>query len=409
MPTSAYPVVVIGAGQCGLQICDSLRKGGYDGRLILIGEETALPYQRPPLSKKFLLGDLEPERLLFRPASYYDKLAVEVRLGERVLGIDRERHALTLASGEHLHYARLALATGARVRPLSCAGADLPGIHYVRTLDDSLALRDCLARSARIGVVGGGFIGLEVAAIARQLGKSVILLEAQDRLMARAVSPLISDFYADLHRQHGVEIRLNTGIHQVARSGSGLLLETSAAEHLDVDLLVAGIGVIPNTELAADCGLACNNGIIVDGSARTSDPDIVAAGDCTLHYNGFLGRELRLESVQNAVDQAKVAAASLCGDNTIYHQVPWFWSDQYDVKLQMAGIGLPYDACVVRGEVTAAGFSVVYFRDGALVGTDSVNRAADHMAVRKLLMQGTAVSVAQAADMTVDLLQLARA
>lgn len=409
MPTSAYPVVVVGAGQSGLQICDSLRKGGYDGRLILVGDEPMLPYQRPPLSKKFLLGELDPERLLFRPANYYDKIAVEIRSGQRVVAIDRAQHALTLDDGEVLHYARLALATGARVRPLTCAGAELPGIHYVRSLEDSLRLREDLASVERLCVIGGGFIGLEVAAIARGLGKSVVVIEAQDRLMARAVSPIVSDFYAGLHRSHGVDVRLSAGVARIAALRRGLTVETTDGVRVDTDIVVAGIGVVPNTELAAACGLTCNNGIKVDGSARTSDPDIVAAGDCTMHYNGFLGYEVRLESVQNAVDQAKVAAASLCGDSTVYHQVPWFWSDQYDVKLQMAGIGMPYDACVVRGELSVAGFSVVYFRAGALVGADSVNRPADHMAVRKLLMQGTPLSAAQAADMSVDLMHLARA
>lgn len=409
MPPSADPIVVIGAGQSGLQVCDSLRKGGYAGRIVLFGEERWLPYQRPPLSKKFLLGALETERLLFRPQNYYEKLGVELRLGETVCTIDRARHLLELAGGETVPYARLALTTGARVRPLTCRGADLPGIHYVRGIDDSLALREALQTADSLCVIGGGFIGLEVAAIARELGKAVTVIEAADRLMARAVSPLVSEFYAGLHRGHGVDVRLACGVERIEPAGSGLAVMTNDGGRVACSLVVAGIGVVPNVELAAACGLRCEAGIVVDGSARTSDSDIVAAGDCTMHFNGFLGREIRLESVQNAVDQAKVAAASLCGETTLYNQVPWFWSDQYDVKLQMAGIGMPCDAMTVRGTPAEGSFSALYFRDGRLVGADSVNRPAEHMAVRKLLGLGASLSLDEAADPAIELMQRARA
>ncbi|MGE0858333.1 MAG: NAD(P)/FAD-dependent oxidoreductase [Gammaproteobacteria bacterium] len=402
------PIVVVGAGQAGQQLCDSLRRGGYEGRLVLVGDEPVLPYQRPPLSKKFLTGALEAERLLLRPASFYEKANVELRLARRVTVIDRAARTLRLDDGEVLAWSGLALTTGTRIRPLTVPGAAEADVHYVRSLADGEALKARLATAERLAVIGGGFIGLEVAAIARELGKQVVLIEAAERLMARAVAPLVSAFYADLHRAHGVEVMLGTGIEAIrGAEGRQVVITTDGREHA-VDLVVAGIGVVPNSELAEAAGLACHNGIVVDVHARTSDPAIVAAGDCTWHMNGFLERDIRLESVQNAVDQAKVAAASLLGRDEPYRQVPWFWSDQYDVKLQIAGIGVPHDEAVLRGDPVSRQFSVYYFRAGALVGVDSMNRPAEHMAARKLLGQGVALSPAQAADPAVDLMQIAR-
>ncbi len=406
--TSA-PYVVVGAGQAGLQVCDSLRKAGYDGELVLLGEEPDLPYQRPPLSKHFLAGDVDAARLAFRPQSYYEKQGIDLRPGTLVTAIDRAAHCLALGDGSHLDYARLALTTGARIRPLSCPGHDLDAIHYVRTLDDSRRLAARLAQVEHVTVVGGGFIGLEVAAVARKLGKSVVLVEALERLMARAVSPMVSAFYADLHRARGVDLRLECGVAAIEPADRGVRVVLADGSGIETGLVVAGIGVLPNVELAEQCGLECRNGIVVDEQARTADPDIVAAGDCTWHANAFLGREIRLESVQNAVDQSKVAAAAMCDRPETYRQVPWFWSDQYDVKLQMAGIGMPYDAYAVRGTASEAGFSIFYFRDGALAGADSINRPAEHMACRKLLQQGTMLEPEQAADLEVDLMKLARA
>ena len=402
------PIVVIGAGQAGQQICDSLRRGGYEDGLVMIGDEPCLPYQRPPLSKKFLTGTLDAERLYLRPASYYEKQNVELRLDVRVERIERTTRSLYLSSGETLAYAGLALATGTRVRPLDVPGAADAEIHYIRSLADGQRLAARLAQVKRIAVIGGGFIGLEVAAIARELGKDVVLIEAFDRLMARAVAPPVSAFYAELHRAFGVEVLLSTGVTAIRASGAAYTVVSTGGEYT-VDLVVVGIGVLPNSEVAEQAGLACRNGIVVDEYARTSDPLIVAAGDCTWHMNGFLHRELRLESVQNAVDQAKSAAASLLGQTSVYCQVPWFWSDQYDVKLQIAGIGMPHDDAVVRGEPATRAFSVFYFRAGVLVGVDALNRPAEHMAARRLLAQGTALSATQAADSGCDLMALARA
>jgi 3-phenylpropionate/trans-cinnamate dioxygenase ferredoxin reductase subunit len=406
--TGKAPIIVVGAGQAGQQICDSLRKGGYDGHLMLLGDEPCLPYQRPPLSKKFLTGGLEAERLLLRPASWYEQQRIDVHLDTRVERIDRAACRLRLASGEALTYSGLALATGTRVRPVTVPGADAAGIHYVRSLADSQSLAAALSGARRVAVIGGGFIGLEVAAIAREQGREVVLIEALERLMARAVAPQVSAFYAALHRAHGVEVLLGTGVDAIRSARGEHTLVTSSGAEYTVDLIVAGIGVVPNSELAEQAGLECRNGIVVDDCARTSDPLIVAAGDCTWHMNGFLKREIRLESVQNAVDQAKAAAASLLGQSAVYCQVPWFWSDQYDVKLQIAGIGMPHDQAVVRGDAASQAFSVFYFRAGTLVGVDSLNKPAEHMAARKLLAQGTPLSAAQAGDLGVDLMQVAR-
>lgn len=402
------PYIVIGGGQAGLQVCDSLRKLGYEGELLLIAEEPVLPYQRPPLSKHYLGGELDATRLSFRPASHYEKLRVELRLGLRVTSIDRERREVVCSDGSRVPYGRLALTTGTRVRELTCAGADHPAVCYVRTLADSDRLRAALDVARRLVVVGGGFIGLEVAAIARKQGREVVVIEALDRLMARAVSPQISDFYAGLHRDHGVDLRLSTGVTAIEPAASGVHVLIDGDGACPADVVVAGIGVVANDEIAAAAGLECRNGIVVDVCARTSDPLIVAAGDCTMHMNGFLGRELRLESVQNAVDQARVAASTMCGRPEPYNQVPWFWSDQYDVKLQMAGIGMPCEHSVLRGDPAAGGFSYFYFRDGRLCGADSANRPADHMACRRLLAQGTMITPAQVGDEGVDLMQIAR-
>ena len=406
--TGKAPIIVIGAGQAGQQICDSLRKGGYDGHLMLLGDEASLPYQRPPLSKKFLTGTLEAERLLLRPPSYYEQQRIDVHLNTRVTSIDRAACRLRLASGESLTYSALAFATGTRIREVNVPGADAANIHYVRSLVDGERLAAALSKARRVAVIGGGFIGLEVAAIAREQGREVVLIEALERLMARVVAPQVSDFYAALHRSHGVDVLLNTGVSAIrSHDGEHTLTTSDGVEHT-VDLIVAGIGVVPNSELAEQAGLECRGGIVVDDCARTSDPLIVAAGDCTWHMNGFLGREIRLESVQNAVDQAKAAAASLLGQPAVYCQVPWFWSDQYDVKLQIAGIGMPHDEAVLRGDSSSHAFSVFYFRAGVLVGVDSLNKPAEHMAARKLLAQGTPLGAGQAGDVGVDLMQLAR-
>lgn len=401
-------VVVVGAGQAGLQVCDHARKQGYDGKLILIGEEPSLPYQRPPLSKKYLTGTIDEPRLSFRPLDFYAKNGITLQLNECIEAIDHKDKKVIFSHGRTLGYRKLVLTTGSRVRRLDCKGAALPGVFYIRTVADAQALRKRLSEAKRVSVIGGGFIGLEVAAIARELKKSVMLFEMTDRLMGRAVSPLLSDFYAGLHRENDVELLLECSIKGMRLEKNELVLETEKGNEHRTDVVVVGIGVLPNVELAENAGLECRDGIVVDGYGRTSQPDIFAAGDCTMHFNGFLDREIRLESVQNAVDQSKTVAENLFKEGARYNAVPWFWSDQYDAKLQMAGLGMSYDEAVVRGEMGDGRFSLFYFEKGNLLGADSVNRPADHMACRKMLGNRINIKPNEVADLSFDLKKRSR-
>jgi len=397
-------VVIVGGGQAGFQVAASLRAEGYAGAVRLIGAETHPPYQRPPLSKGLLLGKMERERLLFRQPAFYEAQGIELVLGETVLAIDRGAKAVTTSTGRVLAYEALVIATGTRVRPLPVPGTELDGVLYLRTLDESEDLAQRIAAAERVVVIGGGFIGLEVAAAARMLGRQVTVLEAVDRLMGRAVAPVISAFYADLHRGRGVELALNAKIERLEGADGRVTAVRMAdgASH-PADLVVIGIGVLPNVELAAAAGLACADGILVDAHGRASDPAIFAAGECTSHPNRFAGGRVRLESVQNAVDQAKAVAAALLGKDQPYDEVPWFWSDQYEVKLQMVGISKGHDAQALRGDLAFGRFSVCYFKDGRLLAIDSVNRPGDHMVGRRLLGVGTTLTPAQAADESFDL------
>ncbi|MFO1066901.1 MAG: FAD-dependent oxidoreductase, partial [Geminicoccaceae bacterium] len=332
-------IVIVGAGQAGFQVAASLRGEGFAGLIRLLGAEPHPPYQRPPLSKGLLLGKMEPARLLFRQPSFYAAQAIELELGRPVAAIDRGARRVVDTAGVAEPYDRLVLATGTRVRPLVVPGVELDGVLYLRTLDHSGELARRAAAARRVVVIGGGFIGLEVAAALRMLGLEVTVLEAAERLMGRVVAPLISEFYADLHRGRGVQLVLGARIAELAGS-EGRVREVVMADgsRHAADLVVVGIGVLPNVELAQEAGLLCANGIVVDEHGRTSDPAIFAAGECTSHPNRFAGGPVRLESVQSAVDQAKSVAASLLGRPVAYDEVPWFWSDQYEVKLQMVGI-----------------------------------------------------------------------
>ena len=344
------PIVIVGAGQAGLQVADSLRRAGYEGDIQLLGDEPTLPYQRPPLSKQFMNGELSEDRLLFRPATYYEKQRIDVRLDARVEALDPDRHVV-VCGGREIKYSKLALTTGATVRKLPVPGADLDGVYYLRSLADARTIRQRLEKTdQRVVAIGGGFIGLELAASARELGHRVTVIEAMDRLMGRAVSPLISNYYLDLHTAHGVDIRLNCAVQAISTDESGALSVETNEGRLPADLIVVGIGSIPHTALAEDAGLKCDNGIVVDEFAQTSDIDIVAAGDCTNHRNLRNVGWQRLESVQNAVDQAKIAALSLTDTPQPYDQVAWFWSDQFDAKLQMTGTALGHDRHTMRGD-----------------------------------------------------------
>ena len=378
-------VIVVGASHGGAQAVASLRDGGFEGEIVLIGDEIRPPYHRPPLSKAYLKEPSEGISPL-RGESYYAEQSIELRLGETVTAIDPSTKTVTLASGDALEYGSLILSLGARVRKPNMAGADAEGVFYMRTADDSDALRASLDGSETIVVVGGGFIGLEAAATARQLGKSVIVLEAADRLMGRAVAPAISDYFAEQHRAAGIDIRLSTPLKAIRTDGHRATgVEFGEGEIVDAATILIGIGVIPNVELAEAAGLSCSNGIAVDAFTRTSDPSIYAIGDCANFTFFKSGQPIRLESVQNATDQARVAAAAILGKDQPYEEAPWFWSDQADLKLQMAGLGAGADRYVLRGDPADGKFSVAHVADDQIIAVDSVDAAGDHMVFRKLL------------------------
>jgi 3-phenylpropionate/trans-cinnamate dioxygenase ferredoxin reductase subunit len=376
-------VVIVGAGHAAGQCVASLRQKKYTGDIVLIGEEPWLPYQRPPLSKKFLAGELDAERLHFKPQSFYE--GVDVRLNTRVREIDCSRRKVTGAAGDQIDYGWLVLATGGRPRTMQVPGVGLDGIHYLRTIDDVNRIRHDMQKASRLVVVGAGYIGLEVAAVAAGLGLNVTVVEMEGRVMQRVVSPQLSEFYERVHRQHGVQLRLSERTSAFSGDSrlAGVVLESG--EEIAADLAIIGIGIVPNTEIAAAAGLEVDNGIVVDEHCRSSDARIFAIGDCTMHPNALLNTRLRLESVHNALEQAKTAAANICGEAARYAQVPWFWSDQYDLKLQIAGISAGYDQTVLRGDPDSGSFSCLYLRDGVLIAIDAVNSPKDFMQSKALI------------------------
>jgi len=390
-------VVIVGAGQAGFQVAVSLRADGFDGLIALIGDERGLPYQRPPLSKTVLAGKQHIDSVAFRPERFYQDQRIELMPGEKVAGIDRASRQVFLAAGSRLPYDTLVLATGARVRTLP-----MDGILYLRDREHAVELKQRLDAAANVVVIGGGFIGLEVAAVARESGKTVCVTEVQSRLMARAVAPVLSDFYREAHRGVGVRFALDAAVTNVS-DGEVTLGDGST---LPADLVVAGIGVVPNTELTVEAGLPTGDGILVDDHLRTADEHIFAIGDCADHPNVFAGGRARIESVQNAVDQAKCVAAQIVGKSAPYSAVPWFWTDQFDLKLQMCGLSSRADRVVTRGTMESRKFSLFYFRDRRLLAVDSMNRPADHMVGRKLLAAGTSLTPEQAEDESVDLKSL---
>jgi 3-phenylpropionate/trans-cinnamate dioxygenase ferredoxin reductase subunit len=400
-------IIIIGGGHGGSQLAASLRSEGYDGTLTLVTAETDIPYQRPPLSKAYL-KDPAHDLLPLRPESFYEKNDIRVMLSSEVESIDLAGRSVRLADGAVMAFDGLGIATGARPRIPAIDGVHLAGVHILRVAAEARALRERLATAEHVVVVGGGFIGLEVAATARLLGKTVTVLEAAGRLMGRVVAPEISRHFLDLHRGWGSTILLDTPIGRIVGEGGRVVaVETAAGMRIAADLVLLGIGVVPNTEIAAAAGLAVDNGILVDETMATGAAGVVAIGDCVSFPHWSLGRRIRLESVQNAVDQAKTAARTLLGRPAPFEEVPWFWSDQGDVKLQM--VGLPFGATqsVVRGKLADNRFSVFHFAEDRLVAIDSVNRPADHMVGRRLLGAGMSPSPEMCADEDVDLKGLA--
>ncbi len=381
-------IVIVGAGQAAVQAIDTLRRKGFGGKITLVGDEPWLPYQRPPLSKQYLAGALEPQRLLLRPQRFYEEHSIETRLGRRVAEIARREQRVRLDDGSTLAYDALLLATGCRSRPLEVPGADLEGVHTLRTIADVDRIRLSLSPGTRLVVVGGGYIGLEVAATARERGLSVTVLEMAARILNRVTCTEVSAFYEAEHARHGVSIHCNTNVQallaQPASRQVRAVVTGEGREH-PADQVIVGVGAIPNVELALAAGLACDNGVVVDEYCRTSDPAIYAAGDCCNHPSPHYGRRLRLESVDNAFEQGTSAALNLLGLVTAHDKVPWFWSDQYDLKLLIVGIAQGYDSVVLRGDPASRAFSACYLRGGELIALDSINTAKDQMAARRLI------------------------
>ena len=394
--------VIVGAGHASVQAIDTLRREGHKGPIVLVGDEPHLPYNRPPLSKKFLSGELERERLWLRSPQFYEQHSVETRLGVRVTAIDRSAQRLRLSDGGELTYDKLLLCVGSRPRMLEVPGYDLTGIHYLRTIADVEAIRADLPGARKLVVVGAGYIGLEAAASARHLGLEVAVVEMADRPMNRVVAPELSEFYTRRHEREGVRIHCNTTV--TAFLGDGRVRAVACGEQeFPADLVIVGVGILPDVSLAAAAGMRCENGVRVDEHCQTSDPNVYAAGDCTNHPSVRYGRRVRLESVDNAVEQAKTAAANMCGTPARHEHVPWFWSDQYDVKLQIAGLSQGYDQAVVRGDPGAGRFALYYLGNGELLAVDAVNSPRDFMTGKKWIAERKHPDAARLADTSIDL------
>jgi 3-phenylpropionate/trans-cinnamate dioxygenase ferredoxin reductase subunit len=397
------PVIIIGAGHGGYQVAASLRQAGFAGRIGLINDEAHLPYQRPPLSKAYIKGSAGPESLMFRPEKFYHDQTIELIAG-RAVSIDRAGRKVLLASGETLPYGHLVLATGARNRLLDLPNANLPDVKYLRILDESEALRNIMPSKTRVVVIGAGFIGLEFAATARIKGLEVDVLELAPRVMARAVTVEVSEYFQARHREAGIRIHLGVQATSIEAEGGKVTgVSLSDGRHLPADLVVVGVGVLPNIELAAEAGLPVAAGIIVDEYLSTADPNISAIGDCALFASPRFGGSLRLESVQNATDHARCLAARLTGDRKVYDGHPWFWSDQGDDKLQIAGLTTGYDRVVLRGDPAKKAFSAFCYHGDKLLGIESINRAGDHMFGRRLQAMDRSITPEQAADESFDL------
>lgn len=404
---SAERIVIAGAGQAGVQAAEALRSGGFGGAITLLGDEPHAPYHRPPLSKAWLAGDMQAAQGMIRAPEALARKQIELRTDTRVQRIDRAAHAVELIGGEQLAYTGLVLATGASARRLSLPHADAPNVHVLRTRDHAgalaAALKECAARGAPLVVIGGGFIGLEVAAAARKQGVEVTVLEAQPRLLARVLPPLLSNWFADLHGAHGVVLRTDVQIDSLVADASGWVtgVRLAGGEVVPCGALLMGVGAQPNDALARAAGLECDRGVLVDDCGRTADPVIVAAGDCAVRRRPD-GTLLRLESVQGASEGAKAAAAALLGLEKPFTATPWFWSDQFGRKLQMAGIAVGASRSVLRGSLLAPSFSVWHYAGGRLVAVDSIDAAREHMLARRLLDASIWPTPEQAADTGFD-------
>ena len=402
-------VVIVGAGHGGVSLCAALRALDFAGAITLLSDEADLPYHRPPLSKAFLTNDT-PEaenKLLLEPQSFYDEKCVDLRLNTRVSALDTKARTLQLADGSLVPYDELVLATGARARTLTLPGSALEGILVLRTLEQARTLRQRLASSSSIVIVGGGFIGLEIAATARKLGKQVTVLETASRIMERSVSPEVSAYVTRKHREQGIILELDSTVSAFLGDNGKVAAVRTATREWPADLVIVGAGSLPNSELAQAAGIACSNGILVDAQMRTSAPNVFAIGDCVTFENRYADNaRLRLESIQNANDQARLVARLIIGEDASYEALPWFWSDQGEVKLQMVGLSIGRTHCVTRGEPELGRFSVFHYRDSTLIAVDSVNQPLEHILGRKLLAAGMSPDQALIADTGIALKSL---
>lgn len=383
----AEPIIILGAGQSAAQAVASLRADGYDGEIGLFGDEPFLPYQRPPLSKAYLTGEITPERLELRPRAFYEERGVTLHLGRRIVRIDPASRRVEDEGGTAHRYAKLLIATGTRARRIALPGADLAGIHHLRGIADVDALRAAFSPGLRLAIIGGGYIGLEVAAKARALGLDVTVIEAAPRILARVVADGTAAFLDRLHRDHGVTLLTGTGVAAIRGEDRATGVELVDGRVVAADLVLVAVGAVPNVELAQEAGVAVGNGIVVDGAARTSAPDIYAAGDVTAFDSRLYGRRIRLECVQNAIDQAKIAASAMLGGDPSYDPVPWFWSDQFDTKLQIAGLSQGFDRTETEGDPGSGRFAIRYFREDRLIAVDSLNDPKSHLLGRRALAE----------------------
>jgi len=396
-------LMIAGGGQAATQAAHSARQAGFEGQISLFAEEAYLPYQRPPLSKRFLAGDLEQDRLPLKPEQFYRTRDIDVHLGTRVDSFEPSQRRVHLNTGEALDYSHLLLATGSEPRRLEVPGGQLKGIHYLRSINDVEAIKNDFVAGKRLLIVGAGYIGLEVAAVAIQSGLSVAMIEAESHTISRSVCPTVADFLADYHRQAGVDLRFMTRLTAFYGDSRVRGVETAEGNRFECDIVIVAIGILPRVELAAAAGLVIDNGIAVDTQGRTSVPTVFSAGDCTSHPHPWVGQRIRLESVQNAIEQGKAAASAICGKRRAFDAIPWFWSDQYDLKLQIAGLSLGYDTTVTRGEMSDCSFSVYYLAAGQVIAVDSINDPRGFITAKKHLTEKPRWPVEAIADPDCDL------
>ena len=403
-----YDVLIVGAGHSGAQVAAALRQCKFDGSIALIGEEPDYPYQRPPLSKEYLAGNKPFDRLLIRPASFWADAAITMLRGRRVVSVDAKAHSVLTADGETLSYGVLVWAAGGRARRLTCMGSDLAGVHSVRNRADVDQMIAEMATTTRVCVIGGGYIGLESAAVLAKLGKQVTVLEAQDRVLARVTGVALSRFYEAEHRAHGVDVRLGTAVECIEESegrASGVRLSTG--EILPCEMVIVGIGILPEIEPLLAASAEGGNGVTVDAYCRTTLPDVYAVGDCALQRNVHAGwQQIRLESVQNANDMAITVARDITGEPETYHAVPWFWSNQYDLKLQTVGLSTGHDVEVLRGDPVNRSFSIIYLKAGHVVALDCVNATKDYVQGKRLVTSAIAADVSQLSNPEISLKEL---